>query len=168
MMNLIQETRENNDNHMWDTFVRLMGIVALILMIVFSIISAGGIFSLVSFLDYPTLFVIVGIILLMLLSTKTTKAFFRAFRLFLKINDSTPVPEVEQSLLAVKLVIITAIAAGAMVTVVSFNTLLYNMSDPSSLGPNAAAACLSIFYSTTITLFLIPVAMKLKLWLKAQ
>lgn len=166
IMNLIQETRENKDNHKWYTIVSLGGELLLFFMIAFAIISNNGISGLLFFLDYPTLFIILGCIFLMLLSTRMTGAFLRAFRLFLINSNTASVQELEKSCEAVKLAIITAFAASALVTAVSIISLLHNISNPAALGPSASLACLSTFYSAVIALLLIPVVMKLKLQIK--
>ena len=163
MMSLIQETTNNKDYHRRDAIVRITGELFLLLLTIFTIITTSGISGIVRFFDIPTFFIITASIAIMLLSTKMTTAFFKAFQFFININNTVSVKEIEKALLAVKLVIITACMASALVTVIGGIALLYNMSDPSTLGPSIAVACLSIFYSTIICLCLLPITIKLKL-----
>ncbi len=165
IMNLIQETRDSRDNHKWHTIVSLAGEVFLFFMILFSIFTNNGLTGFLFFVDYPTFLIIGGSILLMLIATGMTGAFFKAFKLFLKIG-SPSARELEKSYEAVKLAIVTSLVAGALDTSVCLISVFYHLSDPSTLGPCIAITCLCIFYSTVIALLLLPVAMKLKLQIK--
>lgn len=163
MMSLIQETKDNKDYHKRDALERIIGELFLLLLIILAIIISNGISGIPYFFDIPTLFIITAIIMIMLLSTKMTTAFFKSFQFFIRIKDTVSVKELEKSLLAVKLVAITSCIACAIELVICIIAFLHSLSDPYTFGPYIAVACLSVFYSAVICLCLIPVAIKLKL-----
>lgn len=131
--------------------------------ICYAMLIAGGIagFS-YYFFDISALFIVFGMSFVMLWLTNLTKAFFKAFELFVK-EETVSLLEVKRSLQAVKLVIVTALLSGGLVITTSIIACLHRMEAVSTLGPTLATACIGSFYGVIISLCLAPIAVKLTL-----
>ena len=115
------------------------------------------------FFDISALFIVFGMSFVMLWLTKLTKAFFKAFELFVKVEEAVPMLEIKKSIQAVKLVIVTAFLSGGLVMTTSIIACLHRMEAVSTLGPTLATACIGSFYGVIISLCLAPIAVKLTL-----
>ncbi len=158
IMNLLQKSEETKRN------VRIGNIVSVIselLIITFLIaifrISQNNIIYLI---DAPSMLMVLGIMLLELIASKSVKAFFNSFRLIFKNQDAGR-GEILASLQAVSLTISSAAIGGALACIIGVISIFVSW-DISTIGPNLASAVLSLFESFLIQLLLLPLKHRLK------
>lgn len=162
IMNLIQNTDANERNNKRSFISTLVGVMALILVIWFIIITSGGMAGILWFADFTSLVIIMGTSIIMLLSTGTMKDFCYAFRYFCKTDATVSKQELIKSYAAIKLVMLTTMLGGILGVITPFIVVLHSMDSPYSLGPNISVMCICIFYSAIIDLLLLPIAFRLK------
>lgn len=162
IMNLIQNTDATERNSKRSFITSLVGVIALIIAIGFIVIISGGMADISWFMDLPSLIIIAGTSLLMLLATGMLKDFFHAFRYFYRTDDTVTKQQLIKSYTAIKLAMLTTMLSGILGVITPFIVILHGMSDLSTLGPNISVMCICVFYSATIDLLLLPIAFRLK------
>lgn len=110
-----------------------------------------------SFVDVPSLVVILGITLPILLASGLQKDFLRGLRLMqLKENPFTAI-ELRQSVVALKLVNKGLLLGGVLGTLFGLVVVLSQSVPSDKLGPSLAVALLTLVYSIVLSGLLIPV-----------
>lgn len=164
IMNLIQETDVKERTNQRSFITSLVGEIALIMAVGCIVILSGGTYGQVIsyFLDMPSLIIIIGILLLVLLASGMWKDFLHAFT-YLYHKDSAPTKaQLTRAFHAVKLAIATNMISGILGVVVPFIIVLHRLDDPAQLGPNISIMCICVFYAALIDLLLLPIAFRLK------
>lgn len=164
MMNLIHETKESKKSSRRNIVFGILGEIFLLLIVGYTIIMWGGINNtFIDFIDLPSIIIMGAFVVVMLLSTKMGKSFFKALHYFVKSDKIISVKELQQALLSVKLVMITVILSGVINSTLSFIIIFHTfVEDLASIGIFVSAACIGVFYSSLVSLLLLPVAAKLK------
>lgn len=163
MMNLAKEVQEGKaDRKKAGMTGFICGILVFLLFIEFAIISVTGVGGINSFLDFPTLIMIVGLVLGIELIAGRIKRIFRAIGAAVKnnreIDDETRTAHLNDLKFAIRSVIIATI----FTALTGFIALLYNVSDLSSIGPSIGVMSISFFYGLLILSFIYALRERLK------
>ena len=163
MMNLIHETEKNKSNPVLKIGIVLLNILAAVILYVF--ITVGMWLSPISFLDTPTLIIILLVAVLFLSVTKQWRPFVQTVPIIFGRTKNYTSKEVANAGIAVKLVGNSMLVCGVLITLQGLIQVGYDF-DPAHLEPLAAAAAVSligIFYGCIFYLLLLPVRSKLEL-----
>lgn len=139
-------------------FSMLVVIVTIILMLFIS----GGVGSFTSFMDFPSLLLLILIVIPILAGTNMLKDFNNAFRLAMTKKKIYSMPELKRASEAVKLVMQTLICAGLLISmagiILSFKYA--EGQDTNLLFANFSIAILPILYALGFELILLPIRAK--------
>ncbi|MCI8993540.1 MAG: helix-turn-helix transcriptional regulator [Eubacterium sp.] len=158
---LIQESAESRKKNRRNTVRSILCGIPLIyfLFLVFQFyLNLKGIWA--NFMNPLSLVIVLAIIMLELLFTKSAVPFFKSFLIVLKKQEVAK-EELNRSLQAVRLAYSTTKIAGVLCAIISLVAVLTDLT-LSELGPKLALAFLSIFNSILILLILLPFKNKLE------
>lgn len=158
---LIQESAETQKKNRRNNIQNMLCAIPLILFLFImlkSYLNLKGIW--INLVNVPSLTIVLGIIMLELLFTKSIVPFFKAFLIVLK-KQETEKEEVNRSLQAIRLAYSATKISGIFCAVISFVAVLTDLT-LSEMGPKLALACLSVFNSIIILLLLLPFKNKLE------
>ena len=158
MLQLIDKSEKEHNKYKWNILGILLEIFVMCLLI---FTSTGGLGGFWAFIDGISLLVILAISLLVLTLSGSMKHFFYSFVLYVSNNPTISKEKVQHCLLAVKLMFITILLAGAFSTIVGIIAILASRVETEILGANIAVACLSLLYSLILDICLLPVWKKL-------
>lgn len=140
---------------------RILSIAFMLLFMALTIIIGGGIAGLASFWDAPSMLVVVAIAVPMLIFSDNFPDFIRAFDIAITKHDYTT-KEIECSEQAMGLAIRLIFLTGIFGFFTGFINMLGHISEPSMIGPSAAIALLTVYYSIIINIFFYAVQAKVK------
>ena len=112
-------------------------------------------------LDFPSLIIILVLIVPVLLRNGVWQDFKRAWKL-LKKDYSCHLSELRRTLDVVEMIQKQLIYAGIISMLMSIITVLRCLSDLASLGPNLAVAILTMFYAVIFEMLLLPLQLEVK------
>ena len=159
MLQLIDKSKKEQNNHKWNILGVLLELFIVFLLV---FVSSGGLSGILSFIDSISFLVIIAITLLVLTLSGSTKYFLYSFVLYFSNNPTASKEKIQHCLLAIKLVLITILLAGAFSTMVGVIAILGSHEVAIDvLGVNLAVSSLSILYSLLIDIFLLPIWNKL-------
>ena len=112
-------------------------------------------------LDLPSLVIILVFTVPVLVRGGVWKDFERAFRL-LKKGYTCHLSELRRTQDVLEMLQKQVVYAGIMAMLLTFITIMRQLSDLASLGPNLAVAILTVLYATVIEMLLLPLHLEVK------
>lgn len=165
IIHLFRESEEAEKNSRRSNLVSIIGTLAL------SIFLISALIILVDFdkvwiylIDFPSLILVLGIVLLELVSTRSMRAFLNAFRIVFR-KSAADEEEIRISLQAVRLAGTSAVLGGGLCSITAIVVILHVILDLALVGPNLAVAVLTIFNSIFLVLLLLPIKNRLEIML---
>ena len=159
MIHLVQEKENINKNRTKKSLLSMLLILAvvLLLMVILSVYTGPSVFQWEYLIDGPDLLAMVVITVLLLLITGQLKDFGKAFAI--ACGKCHTVSSQEKKKVCDALVFVGKIlwCTGSVIVSVYLISLLHNMSEPSTIGPNLAVAISALFYSAFGNLVLLPI-----------
>lgn len=131
-------------------------LVVFILVFVFNVIctqGASGVERILNFVDLPSLILILLLVIPTLVISGMGRDFLNAFSIGKK---EYAMRNLKRSLEAVQLVQKLVVCSSGISSIIAIVTILSQLDDLSTIGPNLAVAILVIFYAVILELFLIP------------
>ncbi len=117
--------------------------------------------SVVWFIDPPSALLLLVLTIPVLFRNGLGKDVLRAFKL-LKKSYNCRLGELRRTLDAVEMMQKQIIWAAIIIMMISFIQALAYISDPASIGPSVAVACLSILYAAVMEMLLLPLQIEAK------
>lgn len=137
----------------------LIGLVVF-LVILMGISSFSG--APMAFVDFPSIIVILGISLPILLASGLTKDLLRGFKVMHQRENQFTAIELRRTLSALKMTRHTLILAGGLGTLIGTVGMLSQLSNPSQIGPNMAVALLTVVYAIILTGAIVPIQYRIE------
>lgn len=169
MMSLMQESSENYKRERSEMILTVIGIVVLLFMVLLAVTmlwGVDGVAEIANFVDVPTFAFICTITIVVLGVAGAGKDFVNAFSFAVRKNVQGEYHQIQKSLFAMKLVMVTVNTAGVLSTVIG---ILISLKEWYGIEKNleflaiwSAVALLGIVYGLVITLILLPIYAKLK------
>lgn len=116
---------------------------------------------LVFLVDPPSLVIILVFTVPVLLKGGVWKDFVRAWRL-LKKEYTCHLSDLRRTLDVVEMMQKQVLYGGVVCVLMTFISILANLSDPASLGPNLAVAILSMLYALLLEMLFLPLQLEVK------
>ena len=151
MMNLARDVQEGRENKKKVGIIGLIcGILAFLFCLEFTLVSVGGIGGVASFIDFPTLIMIVGFTLGIELIAGRIKRVFKALGAAVKNTGDLDENTRKIYLQDLKFLIRTTIISGFITAMIGFINLLHNMENPATIGPSLGVMLIVVFYASVI------------------
>ena len=136
-----------------------IGLVVFIAFLVCSTFFSG---ALASFIDLPSIIVILAFSVPMLMASGLVADFIRGFKIMAQKVNTWSLFELKKTEIALKLMIRLLILSGLLGSMIGIVGIASSFTDISKLGPNLAIALLTLLYSILICFILLPVQAKVK------
>lgn len=117
--------------------------------------------QLVYLMDFPSLIIVLVFTVPVLLKGGVWKDFKRAWRLLQK-NYTCHLSDLRRTLDVVEMMQKQVLYGGVVSVLMTFITILRQLYDPASLGPNLAVAILSMLYALLFEMLLLPLQLEVK------
>ena len=128
----------------------------------YAIITSGGTMGIFAFLDFPTLIMLLGLLLGIELISGRFLGIFKALGAAIKnsknLDDETRKIHVRD----LKFAIIATIIATLFATIIGFISMLHSIQEPSTIGPSVAVLSVSFLYGLIIVALLYAFRERLK------
>lgn len=123
----------------------------------------GGVkaFNLRWFIDFPTMVIMMMLVIPVLMRGGLWKDFKRALKL-LKKDYTCHLSELRRTKDVVEMLQKQVWYAGILTMMLSFIYVMVNIDDPSLLGPNIGVAVLTLFYAVILEMLLLPLQLEVK------
>ena len=149
--NLARDVQEGRENKKRVGIIGLIcGILAFLFCLEFTLVSVGGIGGVASFIDFPTLIMIVGFTLGIELIAGRIKRVFKALGAAVKNTGDLDENTRKIYLQDLKFFIRTTIISGFITAIIGFINLLHNMDNPATIGPSLGVMLIVVFYASII------------------
>lgn len=166
MMSLIQESNENYKKERKEFIGMVLGIIAIILLFFYIVVSFGGLVAIGNFLDVVLMTFLLAAVILVLLVAGMLRDFGKAFLLITQRAKEENIQQIRKSMVAVKTVIVTVNIAGVLAALVGIieSLRVWAQSDyeVQLVVLWISVALLSCCYALVISLILTPIYMRLK------
>lgn len=136
-----------------------VGIILFIAFLVLSTLMSG---SLASFIDLPSILIILSFSIPMLMASGLHSDFIRAFKIMGKRVNIWSMIELKRTEIALRLAIKLIIASGTLGSIIGIISIFLSVSNIIHLGQNLAVSLLTVLYSILIVFILLPVQAKVK------
>ncbi len=134
-----------------------LGLLLYIVFLIFFSLLSG---TIATFIDFPSLLIILALTIPVLMSSGLLSDFFRGFALMgKKINYYSSI-DLKRILEADRLAIRALLLAGAVGTIIGTVALLAKLDDPSLFGPSLSVALITVLYSLILISIILPVKAK--------
>lgn len=160
MVELVRESEYHKKKGNWTIFGTIFSFLILVLACIVVILSSVGVESVAWFIDVPSFLIPTSITLFVLFASESLWDFIHAFSICYGKAEYHE-GQIKDAWAAMKMVLCVIPVAGAFSFVVGLVTIIGHLPLPEQLGPNLAVAILSVFYSVTMELLLMPTAMRL-------
>lgn len=131
-------------------FISILAIILVSIILTFSV-------SIESFMDFPSLLLVLLLSIPILISSGLLKDFNNAFLIALGKKKNGSLTEIKRALEAVNMMIRTFLCSGLFLFLTAMITVLHRMDTPESLGPSISVSLLCFIYGTALALLLLPV-----------
>lgn len=138
----------------------ILGILLFVLSLAFISLASGG--SPLAFIDIPSLIVILGVCIPILLASGLAKDFIRGFKVMQRLPNQLTEIELKRTLIAISLVMKSTIIGGLLGTLVGSVAIGANIDSITKLGPSIGVALLTILYAVVFYVMLLPVQYRVK------
>lgn len=129
--------------------------IAVFLAFIVSTTMIDGSFA--AFFDAPSLVVILGLSLSMLLASGLFKDFLRGFKVITSKENIFSLIELKKTLRATNLYICLLLTSGFLGSLIGIVSMLSQISDIHAVGPSVAIALLTFLYSILFVFILLPI-----------
>lgn len=136
-----------------------IGLVMFIAFLVFSTMLSG---SLASFIDLPSILIIMAFSIPMLMASGLFSDFIRGFKIMGQRINTWSLIELKRTEAALKLMVRLLVLSGLLGSIIGVVSIASSLSDVSKLGPNLAVALLTLLYSILMVFILLPIQVKVK------
>lgn len=158
MVNLLKDTEQQKERQRWSKVNIILNLLWVLLFgfMIFILGFGIGPGHLMYFLDIPSLYLIIGFLILCLGISGQMKDFWYGIKAACtkdtyNIEERASLKKAEYALdFGIKIVILT----GILTVLVSFVTIMISMDDVSALGPNLAVMTLTILYGIVFSMIL--------------
>lgn len=133
----------------------------LTVLVAFYFCTMGSVPSWKMFVDFPSLLILLVIVIPTLIQTGLLKDFNNSFRLTMGKKKTASFKELKRAMEALQLVRKTTWCAALFSVCVSLMSFLSSLSAPEALGPNLAVITLELVYASFINLLLYPMEKQL-------
>ena len=116
-------------------------------------------------LDFPSMVILLIVIIPSLIQTGLLKDFNNSFRLIIGKKSNGTFREIKRAITAIQLVRKSAMKTAIFSACISFIVIMRQLSSPAQLGPNLAVAILSISYAAILNIVFLPMEKQLELQL---
>lgn len=131
-------------------FISIIAVILVTVILTFSV-------SIQSFMDLPSLLLVLLLGIPILISSGLLKDFNNAFRIALSKKRNNNLIEIKRALEAVNMMIRTFLCIGLFLFLVAMIAVLHMVDTPESLGPSLAVSLLCFIYGTAMALLLLPI-----------
>lgn len=131
-------------------FVSIIAIVFVTVILTFSV-------SIQSFIDLPSLLLVLLLAVPILISSGLFRDFNNAFRIALSKKENNSLIEIKRALEVINMMIWAFLCIGLFLFLVSMITVLHMLATPESLGPSLSVSLLCFIYGTAMALLLLPI-----------
>lgn len=132
----------------------ILSMVAMVLFMVLLLVVSGG--AVRTFIDLPTIILMLVVIIPMLISTGLFKDFNNGLRLGITKKMPRTVTEIKRAIEAVKLVMTASLVTGIFISIAGMIIVFVNVGDMAVLLPNVSVALIGVIYGIIIYLLLLP------------
>lgn len=132
----------------------ILSMVAMVLFMVLLLAVSGG--AVRTFIDLPTIILMLVVIIPMLISTGLFKDFNNGLRLGITKKMPQTVTEIKRAIEAVKLVMTASLVTGIFISIAGMIIVFVNVGDMAVLLPNVSVALIGVIYGIIIYLLLLP------------
>ena len=158
MVNLLKDTEQQKEKQKWSKVNIILNLLWVLLFCFMLFILGYGIgpSSLMYFLDIPSLYLIIGFLILSLGISGQMKYFWLGIKAAYvqdtsKMEERTELEKAEYALgFGIKIMLLT----GIMTVLISFVTIMINLDNPSALGPNLAVMTITVLYGIVFSMVL--------------
>lgn len=137
----------------------VLGILLFVLLLAFISVITG---APMAFIDIPSLIVILGICIPILLASGLTKDFIRGFKVMQRLPNQLTEIELKRTLIAINLVMKSAIIGGFLGSLFGAVAIGAQIDSISKLGPSIGVALLTTVYALVFYVILLPVQYRVK------
>jgi len=130
---------------------RIIGIILLFLIWIGAIFISGGPSGIRAFIDFPSLLIVVIIILSMLMFAGQLSDYSRAIRIGMGETEYT-MKELKSSSIAINLAIKICYLSGITGTIIGIMQILIYIHDPANFGPVVSVSLITLFYALFINI----------------
>ena len=166
-MNLIQETEISKKKSNNSLLIIFMTVIAVFLGFWCTVLTSMGIVKSLILLDFPTLLVMLIVVILFLLGTKSGRSFFNSFKIVTGRAKDISETEILQAKASIWLVSNTLLLIGILESVVGVIAIAWSNMETTlsaeSLGASIAIALIGILYGLIGYLLLLPIRIKLEM-----
>lgn len=162
IMTLIQEKETLVKKDKKYNIISGIGFILLIFILLAMVVVPVGLLDVLSYLFDGITSAVMNLLIIsvILMASKKSKDFFRAFALARRNENDAD--ELLASLLAVKLAIASSLMGGGLIATLEAVFALHMMASPSVIGPYIARFLLSLFYGILFAILLLPLKMRLE------
>ena len=154
MVNLLKDTEQQKEKQKWSKVNIVLNLLwGLLLCFMVYILGMGGP-NIIWFLDMPSLFLIVGFLILGLGISGQMKYFWLGIKASCVTDKGIEKIQLEKAEYALEFGIKIVILTGIIAALISFITIMGNLDDPSALGPNLAVMILTVLYGIVFSMIL--------------
>lgn len=158
MVNLLKDTEQQKEKRKW-SIVNIVLNLLWVLLFGFMLFSLGfgiGPSNLMWFLDMPSLYLIIGFLILGLGISGQMKYFWYGIKTAYvqKAAGYEEKRELEKAEYALGFGVKILLLTGVVTALISFVTIMVNLEDPSALGPNLAVMILTVLYGIVFSMVL--------------
>lgn len=141
----------------------LISMLVVVVVIFFMLFMGGGAGSFASFIDFPSLLLLILIVLPILAGTSMLRDFNNAFRLAMTRKKNYTMPELKRASEAVKLVMQTLLCAGLLISITGIILILKQAggAEMNQIFANFAVVVLPLLYALGFDLILLPIRAKI-------
>ena len=158
MVNLLKDTEQQKDKQKWSKVNIILNLLWVLLFgfMLFILGFGVGPSNLMWFLDIPSLYLIIGFLILGLGISGQMKYFWYGIKAacIQKTSGDEVKSELEKAEYALGFGIKIVLLTGIMTTLISFITIMVNLDEPIALGPNLAVMTITILYSIVFSMVL--------------
>ncbi len=131
-------------------FISIAGIILVTVIVSYSI-------SIFTFLDMPSLLLVLLLTVPVLISSGLFKDFHNAFRIAFSKKNNNSLIKIKRAAEAVNMMIRALLCSGTFLFLLSLVTILGHLDDPSLLGPYLSTTFLCLIYACGIAILLLPI-----------
>lgn len=124
-----------------------IGALLCIVIIVLTTLFYGSIYGII---DMPSLFLVLGINVAIIIGTGSIKDFLYGLKLCVSKNTTPDKNKLSNSIRLFRLLFKTSIGSGFIGLLIGFISLFSSLSDPASIGPHSSISLISVLYGLVL------------------
>ena len=155
MVNLLKDSEIQKNKQTWSKINIVLNLLWVLLLLFMIFILGLGSPQIMWFLDFPSLILILGFLILGLGISGQLKNFSRGLKAACIKNNVLNDLQLEKAEYALDFGIKIVLMTGIITALISFITIMGSLNAPSLLGPNLAVATLTILYGIVLSMILL-------------